>query len=108
MVETLPSRSPDVARLHDGKFQFRLRIDKFNGPTFFGFMKGLYQTSITSGRRVVVITDNAKYHHARLHRQWREEDAAEFVPDYCNRFTIAFLLSGKHSLERSQPGQERL
>ena len=45
-------------------------------------MKGLYQTSITSGRRVVVITDNAKYHHARLHRQWREEHATEFVLDY--------------------------
>jgi hypothetical protein len=33
-------------------------------------------------RRVVVITDNAKYHHARLHRQWREEHATEFVLDY--------------------------
>ena len=31
---------------------------------------------------MVVITDNAKYHHARLHRQWREEHAAEFVLDY--------------------------
>jgi len=45
-------------------------------------MKELYQTSRTRGRRVVVITDNAKYHHARLHRQWREEHAADFVLDY--------------------------
>ena len=49
---------------------------------FFEFMKNLYETSISSGRRVVVITDNAKYHHARLHRQWREEHAAEFMLDY--------------------------
>ena len=71
-----------AVRLRDGKFQFRREMDKFNGLTFFEFMKELYQTSLTSGRRVVVITDNAKYHHARLHRQWREEHAAEFVLDY--------------------------
>jgi hypothetical protein len=39
-------------------------MDKFNGVTF-EFMKGLYDSSFGSGRRVVVITDNAKYHHAR-------------------------------------------
>ena len=71
-----------AVRLRDGKFQFRREMDKFNGLTFFEFMKELYQTSLTNGRRVVVITDNAKYHHARLHRQWREEHAAEFVLDY--------------------------
>src|SRR5271166_6481600 len=71
-----------VVRLRDGRFQFRRETDKFNGLTFFEFMQGLYQTSLTRGRRVVVITDNAKYHHARLHRQWREEHATEFVLDY--------------------------
>ena len=71
-----------AVRLRDGRFQFRREADKFNGVTFLEFLKMLYDTSITSGRRVVVITDNAKYHHARLHRQWREERAAEFVLDY--------------------------
>ncbi|MGB8769885.1 MAG: IS630 family transposase [Candidatus Korobacteraceae bacterium] len=71
-----------AVRLCDGSFQFRRETDKFNGLTFFEFMKELYQTSLTRGRRVVVITDNAKYHHARLHRQWREEHAPEFVLDY--------------------------
>src|SRR5271165_6012030 len=66
-----------AVRRCDGRFQFRRETDKFNGLTFFEFMKGLYQTSLSSGRRVVVITDNAKYHHARLHRQWREEHATE-------------------------------
>ena len=38
--------------------------------------------SIRTGRRVVVITDNAKYHHARLHKDWRERHAADFALDY--------------------------
>src|SRR5271157_4694927 len=71
-----------AVRLRDGSFQFRRETDKFNGLTFFEFMKELYPVSITSGRRVVVITDNARYHHARLHRQWREERAAEFALDW--------------------------
>jgi hypothetical protein len=35
-------------------------------------MKSLRRNSIRTGRRVVVITDNAKYHHALLHRPWRD------------------------------------
>jgi transposase len=31
---------------------------------------------------VVPITDSAKYHHARLHREWREEHADRFALDY--------------------------
>jgi transposase len=31
---------------------------------------------------VVVITDNARYHHARLHRDWREQHADSFELDY--------------------------
>jgi transposase len=33
-------------------------------------------------RRAVVITDNAKYHHARLHKDWRQERAERFVLDF--------------------------
>jgi transposase len=33
-------------------------------------------------RRVVVITDNACYHHARLHRPWREQHAHQFALDF--------------------------
>lgn len=71
-----------AVRLRDGKFQFCRETDKFNGATFFQFMKSLRRTSIRTGRRVVVITDNAKYHHARLHKPWREEHAGDFVLDY--------------------------
>jgi len=31
---------------------------------------------------VVVITDNAKYHHARLHQDWRAERSERFALDY--------------------------
>ena len=58
-----------AVRIRDGRFQYCREADKFNGATFFAFMKGLRRTSIRTGRRVVVITDNAKYHHARLHKQ---------------------------------------
>ena len=33
-------------------------------------------------RRVVVIIDNAKYHHAKLHQAWRTEQEPDFVLDY--------------------------
>jgi transposase len=71
-----------AVRLRDGRFYYRRETDKFNGPSFFAFMKGLRRSSIRSGRRVVLITDNARYHHARLHKPWREEHAADFVLDY--------------------------
>jgi len=71
-----------AVRLRDGRFHYCRETDKFNGATFFTFMKGLRRTSIRTGRRVVVITDNAKYHPARLHKQWREEHAEDFTLDY--------------------------
>ena len=71
-----------AVRLRDGKFQFCREADKFNAVTFFQFMKSLRRMSLRAGRRVVVITDNAKYHHARLHKQWREQHAGDFVLDY--------------------------
>lgn len=71
-----------AVRLRDGRLHFRRETGKFNGETFFTFMKGLRRTSIRAGRKVVVITDNAKYHHARLHKQWREAHVDGFALDY--------------------------
>ena len=71
-----------AVRLRDGKFFFHRETDKFNGATFFAFLKALYHASTTGPRRVVVITDNARYHHARLHRIWREEHAEKLTLDY--------------------------
>jgi len=73
-------------RLRDGKFVYRREPDKFNAQSFWDFMKHLHASCAHSGRRAVVITDNAKYHHARLHKDWRAEVeqalAFEFLPPY--------------------------
>jgi transposase len=71
-----------AVRLRDGRFVSRRETDSFNGQTFFAFMKQLARASGTTGRRVVVITDNAKYHHATLHRSWRDAHEARFVLDF--------------------------
>ena len=71
-----------AVRLRDGKFVFCRETDKFNAATFWNFMRMFRRNSIRGGRRVVVITDNAKYHHARLHKQWREQYAEGFALDY--------------------------
>jgi len=72
-----------AVRLRDGKFVYRREVDKFNAETFFVFLKLLRTVSSRSGRQVVVIADNVRYHHARLHEPWRQE--AE------DRFSLLFL-----------------
>ena len=71
-----------AVRLRDGKFFFHRETDKFNGATFFAFLKALYRVSANGTRRVVVITDNARYHHAKMHRSWREKHLDKFALDY--------------------------
>jgi hypothetical protein len=66
-----------AVHLRDGRFVFRLETGKFNGPSFFQFLQQLRPTSRGTGRRVVVITDNAPYHHSRLHLPWRDKHAVE-------------------------------
>ena len=75
-----------AVRLRDGKFVFRREDESFNGETFHIFLKHLRRVSAPARRRVVLISDNAKYHHARLHKDWRERNAErfalEFLPSY--------------------------
>ncbi len=71
-----------AVRLRDGKFFFRPETDKFNAVTCWKFLQDLRAASTRTDRRVMVIADNAKYHHARLHREWREEHADGFALDY--------------------------
>jgi hypothetical protein len=75
-----------AVRLHDGQFIWRREQDRFSAQTYKEFLIQLYQASRTSCQRVVVIADNAKYHHARLHRDWREKHfddlALDFLPPY--------------------------
>ena len=72
-----------AVRLRDGLFVATREPDKFNAQSFHNFMEKLLVVGSTEGRKMVLITDNAKYHHAKLHREWREEHA--------NRFVLYFL-----------------
>jgi DDE superfamily endonuclease len=67
-----------AVRLRDGRFVFRLETGKFNGPSFLQFLQQLRSASRGTRRRVVVITDNARYHYSRLHRTWRERHTHHF------------------------------
>jgi transposase len=42
------------------------------------FLQYLRRCANRSGRRVVVIVDNASYHHARVHKTWRDLHRADF------------------------------
>lgn len=75
-----------AVRLRDGKLFYRRETNRFNAETCFSFLQQLWAISLRSNRRVIVISDNARYHHATLHKQWR--NAAEpwfklqFLPAY--------------------------
>jgi transposase len=75
-----------AVRLRDGKFVYRREEDKFNGETFWAFLKQLRKASSHSGKKIYVISDNARYHHAELHKEYREKCAdrfaLEFLPPY--------------------------
>ena len=75
-----------AVRLRDGKLLTKREEKVFDAETFWKFLKLLRQVSSRSGRRVAVISDNAKYHHALLHREWRQQleprFALHFLPPY--------------------------
>lgn len=66
-------------RLRDGKLLYKRETNCFNAETYWAFMKKLRQISSHSGRRVLVLADNARYHHATLHAQWREDCSNKFA-----------------------------
>ncbi len=72
-----------AVRLRDGKFVYQREEGRFNAETFWRFMRQLRRVSERSARRSVIIIDNVRYHHARLHREWREK--------YAPRFSLHFL-----------------
>jgi len=71
-----------AVRLRDGQGVFQKEEEIFNGVTFWAFLKRLRSVSTQSGQRVIVIADNAKYHHARMHQQWRQDQGPDFTLDY--------------------------
>lgn len=71
-----------AVRLRDGRFVFRPESECFNAQTCWDFFKNLNRISTRTRRRVVVITDNAKYHHANLHRDRRADRVGRFELDF--------------------------
>jgi transposase len=68
--------------LRTGRLVIQREATVFDGQTFASFLLHLKAASRRRGRRIVVVTDNAKYHHAKLHLAWREAQAKTFSLDY--------------------------
>ena len=67
-----------AVRIRDGKFVYQSEMEKFNGESFHAFLKKLRQRASCTSRKVVVISDNARYHHAKSHQEWRRNCGKEF------------------------------
>lgn len=67
-----------AVRLRDGKLFCHREAGSFNAETYWDFLRRLKARACRSGRRVVMIVDNARYHHARFHKEWREVNSHEF------------------------------
>ena len=57
-----------AVRLRDGKFVSHRQTGRFNGESFYVFLKRLRRITARSPSPVVVLADNASYHHAKLHQ----------------------------------------
>jgi transposase len=71
-----------AVRIRDGKFVYRREENMFDGETCFAFLKQLKLQSGRSGRKVVLLIDNARYHHARIHKGWRKKVNHKFHCEY--------------------------
>ena len=72
-----------AVRLRDGKFVYRREPGKFNAESFGKYLKQLRKASCQSGKKVVVIIDNARYHHAIILK--------EYLQKCSDRFNLIFL-----------------
>jgi transposase len=68
-----------AVRLRDGKLFCRREAESFNAETCFDFLCRLRHRSKRAGRRVVVLVDNVRYHHAKLHEYWRKTQEPDFA-----------------------------
>lgn len=68
-----------AVRIRDGRFIFKREEGKFNAITCWDFLKQLRRAASRNGKKVYIISDNARYHHAKLHKVWRESFEPDFV-----------------------------
>jgi len=64
----------------DGRFHWQ-RADKFCAVTFLEFLKGVL-TRRRRGRKMVIVLDNARFHHATALSPWLEEHRKELCLDF--------------------------
>ena len=72
-----------AVRLCDGKLVMSRPEGMFDARTCGDFLRKLERLSRRQGKDIVVIADNARYHHARLHEDWRRA--------VVNHFRLHFL-----------------
>lgn len=68
-----------AVRLRDGKFVAQPAPARFDAQTTWAFLRRLRQASRRADRQVLLVTDNAKYHHACLHAPWRAAQEPDFL-----------------------------
>jgi transposase len=68
-----------AVRICDGRLVTSKPEGRFDAKTCWSFLRRLRQRSRRRGRRVVVILDNARYHHATLHADWRRLQQPDFI-----------------------------
>ena len=68
-----------AVRLRDGKLVMSPPDGMFDARTCWEFYRRIECIAKAGGRKIVMIIDNARYHHAILHEEWRREVAGHFV-----------------------------
>ena len=68
-----------AVRIRDGRLVASKPEAHFDAKTCWSFLRQLRRRSGRRGRRVIVIIDNARYHHATLHAEWRRLQEPGFM-----------------------------
>src|SRR5271165_5165974 len=68
-----------AVRIRDGRLVTSKPEGRFDAQTCWSFLRQLRRRSRRRGRRVIVIIDNARYHHATLHAEWRRLQVPGFI-----------------------------
>lgn len=71
-----------AVRLRDGKFIFSREENVFNADSTWGFLKKLRRVACAGKKKAVIGIDNARYHHAIMHKKWREKVSCNFILEY--------------------------
>ena len=71
-----------AVRLKDGKLVMSPPDGMFDAGTCWKFYRRIERIARSTGRKIVMIIDNARYHHASLHETWRQEVADHFVLNF--------------------------